>query len=83
MGADALNDVLNTLKTISERLNLESLDRVFVYVGISILMLIALAYAILGLRKFVAAMLKLKVAQFVVILIILGAVFIALGILLP
>jgi len=83
MGADALNDVLSTLKTVSERLNLESMDKVFVYVGISILLLVALAYAIVGLRKFAAAILKLKVAQFVAVLIILGIVFIALGVLLP
>jgi len=83
MGADALNDVLNTLRSASEKLNLESLDRVFIYVGISILTLIALAYAIVGLRKFVAAILKLKVAQFVAVLIILGVMFLALGILLP
>jgi len=83
MGADALNDVLNTLKSVYEKLNLESLDRVFIYVGISILILVALAYAIVGVRKFVAAILKLKVAQFVAVLIILGVMFLALGMLLP
>jgi len=83
MGADALNDVLNTLKLVSEKLNLESLDRVFIYVGISILILIALAYVIVGLRKFAAVILKLKVAQFVAVLILLGVLFLALGILLP
>lgn len=83
MGADALNDVLSTLKTVSERLNLESIDRIFIYVGISILILIALAYAIVGLRKFAATILKLKVSQFVAVLIILGVMFLALGILLP
>jgi len=83
MGADALNDVLNTLKIVSERLNIESLDRVFIYIGISILILVALAYTVVGLRKFVAAILKLKVAQFVAVLIILGIMFIALGMLLP
>lgn len=81
----ALSDVINVVKGIvgGFSINTTSLATTLALVGIIILGLLAATYLIIGLIKLGKAIWNMKVKEFILMMVALGAAFIAIAIVIP
>jgi len=81
----ALEDVISVVKGIigGFNINTSSLASTLALVGLIILGILAASYLVMGLIKLGKTIWNMKVKEFVLMMVILGAVFIAIAMIIP